>query len=576
VLLRLLAVTGGVAVLVAVATRGTGAAGLALGTLGLALTGELACLMMLSAREGRLPFGPGDAARRGQGLLVPALAALAAAAAWGLRMPLAAPAPPHSLIVAAILLALAFPMLVAERTVAGLHPAVLPEAPALRALLLLPVLGLALAAAVTAALGAGLDQAAIVGRVADLLVVLIAAELALRALGRWFLPPPAPDAARAAVTSLLAAMLAGSFGQEGVGGPLRSQLGLDFARSWAMRYLRAAALPALVLTALFCWGLTGVTAIGLDQRGVYERFGAPVAVLRPGLHLALPWPLGRVRRVEFGVVHATSPGGEAGATPPPPPAEAPPPASADRLWDTAHPGEVTYLIASESQGRQGFQTVNADLLVLWRIGLTDADARRAVYGTTDPQTLVREVTGRRLARFFASRTLDAVLGERRETMAETLRSALAADLAPLDSGIEILDVLIEAVHPPAGAAAAYHAVQAAAIQASASIAAEQGRARRTENQALLQAHRLTTIAEASAGETVHTANAEAIRFAADRAAAAAGGRAFLLERYLADLSGALATVPLTIIDNRLDSASAPLIDLRPLAAPGTPPPEDSN
>jgi regulator of protease activity HflC (stomatin/prohibitin superfamily) len=37
--------------------------------------------------------------------------------------------------------------------------------------------------------------------------------------------------------------------------------------------------------------------VPLDQRAVYERFGAPVRVLHPGLHLILPWPLGRLRPV---------------------------------------------------------------------------------------------------------------------------------------------------------------------------------------------------------------------------------------------------------------------------------------
>jgi regulator of protease activity HflC (stomatin/prohibitin superfamily) len=371
-------------------------------------------------------------------------------------------------------------------------------------------------------------------------------------------------------------MLAGSLGREGAGGPLRVQLGVDFARSWALRYLRGAALPALLLTALLCWGLSGVVALGLDQRGVYERLGAPVAVWRPGLHLGLPWPLARVRRVELGTVHELALGGDAVFGRDTTPAEAAPPVSADRLWDRPHPGEVTYLIASASEGRQGFQIVSTDLRILWRIGLGDADANRAVYGTVSPDTLLREAANRLLARFFAVRTLDSVLGERRETMAEALRSALAEDIAPLNSGIEILAVVVEAVHPPAGAAAAYHAVQAAAIAARTSVATEQGQASGAANRARQEAHGLTVGAQAAADERVLGARADAVRFAADHGAYAAGGRAFLLERYFADISAALAGASVTIVDDRLDAASAPVIDLRPFAAPSTPPPEEPN
>jgi regulator of protease activity HflC (stomatin/prohibitin superfamily) len=571
----------------------TGGAGLALGALGLALTGELACLAILRARlRGRpnprriggwwsdlLASRPrladaGDAARRGQGILVPLLAMAAAGLAWQLRAQPVAPAPLDALIVAAALVALAFPMLVAERIAAALSAVTLPEAAALRALLLLPVVFLPIAAADVAGIGVGLDWVGSIAIIGCGVLALIGLELALRALARWFLPAPAPDAARAAVTSLLASMLAGSFGREGIGGPLRAQLGLDFARSWALLYLRAAALPALLLSALLCWGLSGLVAIGIDERGVYERFGAPVEVLRAGLHLILPWPLGRVRRLPYGTVQELALGGEATMAADGTTAEAQPPPSADRLWDQTHPGEVTYLIASESQGRQGFQIVNADVRVLWRIGLDDADARRATYGASDPERLIRESASRALARFFAARTLDAVLGERRETMATSLRTALTEDLAPLASGVEILDVVIEAVHPPAGAAGAYHSVQAAAIEARSSVAREQGRARGTENQARQEVHRIETGAAAGAAETVQTAQAEAVRFDADRAAYAQGGRAFLLERYLGNLASALVTAPLTIIDNRLDAATAPIIDLRPYATATTPTPED--
>ena len=51
-----------------------------------------------------------------------------------------------------------------------------------------------------------------------------------------------------------------------------------------------------------------------------------------------------------------------------------------------------------------------------------------------------------------------MLGERRESLAELLRSQVAQDFAVRNAGVEVIAVLIEAIHPPAGAAAAYHAV----------------------------------------------------------------------------------------------------------------------
>jgi regulator of protease activity HflC (stomatin/prohibitin superfamily) len=399
---------------------------------------------------------------------------------------------------------------------------------------------------------------------------LTATELGLRELASWFLPRSAPVAARAAVDSTLASLIVGATAGRGVTAPIRSYFGIDFSRSWALAYLRGASLPAAILTLLFCWGLSGVTLIGLDRRGVYERLGTPAAMLGPGLHLILPWPLGRVRPVEFGIVHEVALGGDpnAGATALVD-AEGPAPPGADRLWNRTHPDEVSYVIASETRGRQDFQTVSADIRILYRIGLNDEDALRSVYHAADPTTLVRAAAGRLLSRFFAEHTLGQVLSTNRETFAEDMRAALARDLARSQSGVEVVGAIIEAIHPPVGAADAYHAVQAAEINASSSISFERGRAKGTAAMAQEEAYRLIAAAHATGEETVAASTAEATHFAADVDANAVGGRAFVLERYLGDLSVALARSPLTIIDNRLDGAQAPVVDLRPLAAVAT-------
>src|SRR5208283_3497125 len=125
--------------------------GLAFGY-GLAATG-----VMLRAR--RWGSGVGQAARWPQIVLVTPLAVLAAVIAWRLR-PLAGPATvPNSTqaVIGGAAVVLCFPLLVAERMVAALPAARLPEASALRALALLPVLLTTVAGVgeVAAGLGAG-------------------------------------------------------------------------------------------------------------------------------------------------------------------------------------------------------------------------------------------------------------------------------------------------------------------------------------------------------------------------------------------------------------------------------------
>ncbi|MHA5861463.1 SPFH domain-containing protein, partial [Pseudomonas aeruginosa] len=78
--------------------------------------------------------------------------------------------------------------------------------------------------------------------------------------------------------------------------------------------------------------------------------------------------------------------------------------------------------------------------------------------SADVPTLVRSTASRVLVHAFASRTLDEVLGEQRAGLAEQIGQAVQADLDRLGSGVEVLGAAVEAIHPPAGAANAYHAV----------------------------------------------------------------------------------------------------------------------
>ncbi len=521
---------------------------------------------------------PGRVARHGQGLLLPPLCLAAGLLLWRLLPAAGAmPAPPAgpALLPAGLALALAFAALVAERAMHAMPSGVLPEAPALRRLLLLPVLLLPLAALGDAARAWGLPVPAWPAAAVAGLMLPVLAELGVRAALRWFVPAPEVARATAAVDGVLLAVAFGAVAAGGLAAPVRSHFGLDFSRSWALGFLRRAAAPALLLTAALGWGLTGVSVLPADRRGVYERLGEPVAVLGPGLHLGLPWPLGRVRPVELGTVHVASLG--LGADPAPDAGmamadpEAPAPASADRLWDAPHPQEAEYLLASAGLGGQSFQTVSADLRVLYRVGPSDAQARAVLYGTADPDAVVRALAARLATRYFAARTLDAVLGPDGRDAAARLGEALGRALARAGTGLEVVAVVVEAIHPPIGAAAAYHAVQAAEIAARTAVAAERGRAHGIASGAREEAHRDLDLARGTAGEATAGARADAARFAADQGAATAGGQAFLLERQLAALSAAAARAPLTVVDHRLTGAQAPTLDLRRLVVtvPGT-------
>ena len=181
---------------------------------------------------------------------------------------------------------LAFPILVLERSWAAVPATTLAEAAGLAALLravLLVQLGLGLALMLQ---GSAFPIAAVLVPALAALVLLLAAEFVLRGVAALFLPTPASSVARPAASSAVAACIRLRLPHlAAVNQAVTQQWGIDLSRSWALGFAGRALLPIGLLLALLAWGLTGLVALPLDQRAVYEQFGRPIAVLGPGLRL---------------------------------------------------------------------------------------------------------------------------------------------------------------------------------------------------------------------------------------------------------------------------------------------------
>ncbi|PQP03763.1 hypothetical protein C5612_13900 [Pseudomonas frederiksbergensis] len=493
---------------------------------------------------------------------------------WNLALPPAALGLSAS-VGAALSLLLAFGLLVLERQLAQENVAQWPEAGSLAQLTRVAIIGLVLSALCLLFASETAVWPVRLAVLIGLLPGLVAVELLLRAVLSLFSPRR---------EQLEPTLLARSFVADMLRWPpqpllalqheLHNRFGIDLRQIWAFTYMRRAFLPVLAVVVIVGWLLTGIHEIPLQGRGIYERFGKPVEVFGPGLHAGLPWPLGRVLSVENGVVHelATSVG-ETSAPVEAEPAEGPAPIIANRLWDASHVNDKSQVIASSRADKQSFQIVNMDVRFVYRIGLSDQAALAATYNSADVPTLIRSTASRILVHDFASRTLDGLLGEDRVGLAEDIGRAVQADLQKLDSGVEILATVVEAIHPPAGAANAYHGVQAAQIGAQALISRERGAAAEATNQAQLQASIARDQATASAHEINSNAQAADLKFAAERKAFSSAGQAFVLEQYLSQLTQGLANAKLLVLDHRLGgSSNAPTIDLRTFTLPADPAP----
>jgi regulator of protease activity HflC (stomatin/prohibitin superfamily) len=484
-------------------------------------------------------------------------------------------------IVGGVLIVLAFPLLVVERSYAAVAAEMLPEAPQLDRLLRVPLTATLVLGISSVLRSLGFAWAIRIDPALAIVIGFIAVEVIVRSLALAFVPFAPIGERRSAADSGLAGLLRFSLPNlQAFNTAVRQQFGIDLSRSWALAFVQRASLPIVLGMGVMAWAVTGITALSLNERAVYERLGVPVAVLGPGLHFHLPWPMGIMRTVELGVIHdipiAMSALGDEGLRTSGidqqqriAPAEAPPPSASDRLWDASHPSEQSYLIASQAaNGQQSFQIADADLRVVYRIGLTDEAAIDSAYRVANPETLIMAATGQLLVRYFSRNKLLDVIGQNRETFTNEFRGALQDQLDQMSSGIEAMAVVVEAIHPPAGAASAYHNVQAAEILANSQIAVQRASAIHSIKSAEQSAMEDRNKATAAAAELTMQAQSESILFDADRKARARNGEAFVLERRLERLSSGLAKSESIVVDHRLEGPNGPIIDLRSFDSAG--------
>jgi regulator of protease activity HflC (stomatin/prohibitin superfamily) len=527
------------------------------------------------------------------GIVLLATSASLVAEYRGWRIAALAPSPSLDQWIFGSLIGLCFPFLVLERRFFGFTEQRVPEAGALSMLLRLVLANLLLLAVAFLFRWLDIGWWGALEKLVALLTALVAGELLLRNASYFFMPLPPQESRRGRVESLVAGLLRFQRPSlSAMSASVSKQFGIDLGRSWALGFIRRAMVPTLLGLAFAAWLMTGLTALDLSQRAVYEAFGRPQAVFHSGLHIHLPWPFGRLKPVEYGVVReipivfSAEPGavlvqpeaesGETNGSPPPPPTpptiEGPPPDNADRLWDASHPSEASYLVASNRNGRETFEVVNIDLQILYRVGLSDQAAYNATYSVDAPEDLIRAAAGRMLARYFARYTIPDVLGQNRERFIRGFQQELQARLNALASGVDVLGVVIEAIHPPAGAATAYQDVQAAGIRSETTVANSKGESTRIMLGARASATTMHDNAVATGIETVDQAKVDTALFAGDVTAYRKDGAAFLFERRLTALNNAIRpNTPITILDSRIPKTELPTLDLRPAGSIQTPP-----
>ncbi len=200
---------------------------------------------------------------------------------------------------------------------------------------------------------------------------------------------------------------------------------------------KVAVAVALVVAAI--WGASGFYRVQPDELGVVMRFGAFHRTTPPGLNYAIPWPVEavttprvtRINRVDVGFRAAGDTGG--------------------RIVPQRD-------VLAESLMLTGDENiVDIDFAVFWRI----RDAGEFLFNTRNPEDTVKSA-GESVMREVIGRTqIQAALTEARAQIEQEVRSLTQAMMDQYGAGVEITQVQLLKVDPPAAVIEAFRDVQRA-------------------------------------------------------------------------------------------------------------------
>lgn len=192
-----------------------------------------------------------------------------------------------------------------------------------------------------------------------------------------------------------------------------------------------------VLAVVVLWGLSGLYRVQPDQQGVVLRFGEWVSTTPPGLNWHIPYPVETVVTPSVEAINSIEIGFRSGG---------------------AGAARTSRDVPEESLMLTGDQNIiDIDFTVFWKI----SDAGRFLFNIRDPEATVKTAAEASMREIIGRTDIQRALTESRQLVEFDTREVLQALLTEYEAGIEITQVQLQQVQPPAPVLDAFNDVQRA-------------------------------------------------------------------------------------------------------------------
>src|SRR5262245_39878091 len=234
--------------------------------------------------------------------------------------------------------------------------------------------------------------------------------------------------------------------------------------------------------------LTGIYVIPADQQAVVTRFGRVTDQRAlPGIHYALPWPIGRVYKLKVLETRRAVVGGEA----------------ADQTLGRIQPFQMQFLTGDQN-------VVQMRVIAQYHV----ASPADFLFHAEDVEILVREAVEAELTRETASRGVDALLTTDKAQVQQAAQSRAQNAVDSYRIGVSVSSVNIDSAGPPPEVAESFRDVAGARADAARIVNEAQGYAHDLIPRARGDATQMHEAAEAYRARKINEAHGDAGRFRA--------------------------------------------------------------
>lgn len=280
------------------------------------------------------------------------------------------------------------------------------------------------------------------------------------------------------------------------------------------------------------WAASGFYRVQPDEQGVVMRFGAFSHTTQPGLNYRLPWPVEshttprvtRINRVDIGFVGAQD-GAIAGG----------------RVLPARDVLEESLMLTGDEN------IIDIDVAVFWRI----RDAGEFLFNTRNPESTVKTAAESVMREVIGRTAIQPALTEARAQIEQEVRRGAQAIMDQYKAGIEVTQVQLQKVDPPAQVVDAFRDVQ----RANADRERQRNEAESFRNdiipRARGEAERMVQEAQGFRESQVARAGGESARFLSVLSAYEQARDVTTRRMYLETMEEILRRNPKVIVDDRL-------------------------